>query len=336
MNIAAVLSRVFKPRPKDGVELGSYVLVEKLGSGGMGEVWRAKHRSLVRPAAIKLLKQDLSQGGLAESKPTMRRRFEAEVQATTLLTSPHTIAVYDYGTSDDGTLYYVMELLAGLDMETLIKKFGPQPAERVIYFLRQACESLAEAHHRGLIHRDIKPANLYVCSIGMQLDFVKLLDFGLVQNLTRDIHLTAEQTVSGTPAYMAPESASHHRFDARSDLYSLGCVAYWLLTGRAVFEGETSAAIIAAQIYDTPVLPSHVSELTIPKPLEAAVMMCLEKDPIDRPQSAEALSELLAHVAVPEWTQRRAEAWWSANMPDVLAASRTSVTAPTTPGIKRP
>jgi eukaryotic-like serine/threonine-protein kinase len=323
MSLRSVLSKLRHPRQKGELELGSYVLVEKLGAGGMGEVWRAKHRSLARPAAIKLMRP--AEGAHAESLATLRQRFEAEVQATTLLTSPHTVAVYDYGQADDGSLYYVMELLSGLDMETLVKKFGPQPAERVVHFLRQVCESLAEAHHRGFIHRDIKPANLYVCSIGMQLDYVKVLDFGLVRNIARDPHLTADQTVSGTPAYMAPESAAHHQFDARSDIYSLGCVAYWLLTGRALFEGDTSAAVVASQIYDAPVPPSHVSELPIPKDLEDVVMMCLAKDPKARPQTAGELAERLGVLALPAWTQRRAEAWWSSNMPDVLAASRASV-----------
>jgi eukaryotic-like serine/threonine-protein kinase len=323
VSFGSILSKLRHPRQKGEVELGSYVLVEKLGAGGMGEVWRAKHRSLARPAAIKLMQP--GDGVRAESIATLRHRFEAEVQATTLLTSPHTVAVYDYGHTDDGTLYYVMELLAGVDMEALGKKYGPQPAERVVHFLRHVCESLAEAHHRGFIHRDIKPANLFVCSLGWQLDFVKVLDFGLVRTLARDPRLTADQTVSGTPAYMAPESAAHRQFDARSDLYSLGCVAYWLLTGRAVFEGDTSAAVVASQIHDLPVPPSHIAELPIPKDLEAIVMSCLEKDPTKRPQTAEALSERLAAIALPAWTQRRAEVWWSANMPDVLATSRASI-----------
>jgi serine/threonine protein kinase len=324
MSLGSIFGRLRHPHQEGELELGSYVLVEKLGAGGMGEVWRAKHRSLARPAAIKLMRP--GEGVRAESLATLRQRFEAEAQATTLLTSPHTIAVYDYGQTDDGTLYYVMELLSGLDMETLVKRFGPQPAERVVYFLRQACESLAEAHHRGFIHRDVKPANLYVCSIGMQLDFVKLLDFGLVRKLTQDPD--DDQLVSGTPAYMAPETAAHHRSDARSDLYSLGCVAYWLLTGRALFEGDTSAAVVTSQIREPPVRPSHVSELPIPTALEDVVMMCLEKDPAKRPQTAEDLSERLGAIELPAWNQRRAEAWWSSNMPDVLAASRSSVVGP--------
>ena len=316
----SIFSKLRHPPNKGEVEIGSYVLVEKLGVGGMGEVWRAKHRTLARPAAIKLMSAVPNQ-----SSAVTRQRFEAEVEAMTLLTSPHTVAIYDFGQAEDGRLYYVMELLSGLDLEVLVKRYGPVPAERVVYLLRQACESLAEAHHRGLIHRDIKPANLYVCSIGMQLDFVKLLDFGLVRNAAHDPHITADQTVSGTPAYMAPESAAHRQFDARSDLYSLGCVAYWLLTGRAPFEGETSAAVVASQIHDAPVPPSHVSELPIPKDLEDLVMMCLDKRPANRPQSAQELSDRLGKIVLPAWTQARAQVWWSANMPDVVAASRAPV-----------
>jgi len=300
--------------------VGAYTLIEKLGHGGMGEVWRAKHRELIRPAAIKLMSPELE--AQADGKQTLRKRFDQEVQATALLTSPHTVAVYDFGKTEDGGLYYVMELLDGVDMETLVVKFGPQPADRVVHMLRQVCESLDEAHHRGLIHRDIKPANLYVCSIGMQLDFVKVLDFGLVRDMAHDLHLTAEQIVSGTPAYLAPESAARHQFDARSDLYALGCVAYWLLTGRTVFEGATSAAVVAAHIYEPVVPPSQVTELKIPPRLEEIVLACLAKNPDARPQTAAELQHMLEELPR-TWTPQRADAWWRANLPDILARSRT-------------
>jgi len=176
--------------------MGSYRLVELLGQGGMGEVWRAEHHSLVRPAAVKLLRRELA-GHLTDSQVNaMNVRFQREVQATAQLTSPHTVAVYDYGQTTDGVLYYAMELLNGLDAETLVKRHGPQPAERVVYLLRQACESLAEAHHRHLVHRDIKPANLLLCALGLEVDFVKVLDFGLVHDLDRDTRLTIEGSVS--------------------------------------------------------------------------------------------------------------------------------------------
>jgi len=325
--IAVLLARVIYGLGRqvaDARKLGAYVLVKQLGMGGMGEVWRAEHHSLVRPAAIKLLRRELSAHLRQDDLDAMNERFQREVQATAQLSSPHTVAIYDFGQTTDGSLYYVMELLSGLDAETLVTSFGPQPAERVVHLLRQAAESLAEAHHRGLIHRDVKPANLHVCAIGMELDFVKVLDFGLVHNLQRDTRLTREGTVSGTPAYVAPESAAQDRFDARSDLYALGCVAYWLLTGVTVFDGVTSAAVIAAHIRDQPVPPSQRTEIPIPKELEDIILACLAKDPDARPQSAEELSRLLAAVPLPAWTAERAEAWWRTHVPDVLASARSS------------
>ena len=308
-----------RDRPAPGPRtLGAYTLVEELGHGGMGEVWRAKHRSLLRPAAVKLM----GRAAPRDAQETMRRRFEREVQATALLTSPHTVAVYDFGQADDGTLYYVMELLTGLDIETLVSSFGPQPADRVAALLRQVAQSLDEAHHRGLVHRDIKPANLHVCAVGMELDFVKVLDFGLVFDAAHDPHETAPQLVSGTPAYLAPESAAQRRYDARSDLYALGCVAYWLLTGRTVFTAETGAAMIAAHLHEPPTPPSQLTELAIPPAFEQLVLALLAKDPDARPSTAAELIRLL-DLHPHAWTQHRADAWWRANVPDLLARSRT-------------
>lgn len=301
----------------DPNQIGAYTLIERLGQGGMGEVWSARHRDLLRPAAIKLM--TLATRG--ESRATLEKRFDREVHATAQLTSPHTIAVYDFGKTDDGRLYYAMELLKGLDLERLVQRFGPQPADRVAAFLAQACESLEEAHYRGLIHRDIKPANLFVAAVGMQLDFVKVLDFGLVRDTAHELNLTADQTVSGTPAYMAPESAKHQQFDARTDLYALGCVAYWLLTGRTVFQAETSAAMIAAHMYEDVIPPSRLTELRISPVIENIVLQLLAKDPANRPQSAAELRDLL-DTQSPSWTQARADAWWRANVPDILAKAR--------------
>jgi eukaryotic-like serine/threonine-protein kinase len=239
--------------------------------------------------------------------------------------------VYDYGETSDGLLYYVMELLDGLDLETLVEKFGPQPAERVVHFLHHATASLAEAHAQGLVHRDIKPANLFASVMGLELDFLKVLDFGLVRRIAVDPRLTAENGVWGTPAYIAPESAAYSRYDARSDIYALGAVAYWLLTGKTVFEAPSGNAMIAAQIRDVPVPPSLRTELPVPPQLEAVIMACLAKNPDERPQSAEQLSRMLARVQQPAWTQRRAEAWWRAHRPEVLAratACPATVTAP--------
>ncbi|HEY5950303.1 MAG TPA: protein kinase [Kofleriaceae bacterium] len=299
--------------------LGAYELVEELGHGGMGEVWRAEHHSLIRPAAVKLLRRELTARLPNGEREALNARFQREVQATAMLSSPHTVAVFDFGHTQDGTLYYVMELLNGLDVETLIEKHGPQPAERVIYLLRQACDSLAEAHRRNLIHRDIKPANIYLCAIGLKVDFVKILDFGLVRDLSSDLRLTNEGSISGTPAYLAPEAAAHNQFDARGDIYALGCVAYYMLTGHLVFEGETSAAMIASHIRDTPTPPSQRSELPIPPELDALVLACLAKRPEDRPQTAEQLQQLLNEIPLAKpWNQQRALGWWSIHVPDLV------------------
>ncbi|HLL24218.1 MAG TPA: serine/threonine-protein kinase, partial [Kofleriaceae bacterium] len=194
-----------------------------------------------------------------------------------------------------------------------------QPAERVIYLLRQACDSLAEAHRRNLIHRDIKPANIYLCAVGLKVDFVKVLDFGLVRDLNSDLRLTSEGSVSGTPAYLAPEAAAHNQFDPRGDIYALGCVAYYMLTGHLVFDAETSAAMIAAHIRDKATAPSHRSELPIPAALDAIVLSCLAKDPADRPQTAEELQERLNAVPLASpWNQDLAHAWWSTHVPHLV------------------
>ena len=310
---------------RNAKQLGSYQLVEMLGQGGMGEVWRAEHQSLIRPAAVKLLRHELATHLNHSELQAMNLRFQREVQATALLTSPHTVAVYDFGQTNDGNLYYVMELLNGLDAESLVKKHGPQPAERVIGILLQASESLAEAHYRDLVHRDIKPANLFLCAIGMRVDFVKVLDFGLVRDMHSGLSLTIDGSVSGTPAYLAPEAAAHNKFDSRGDIYALGCVAYWLLTGTLVFEGETAAAVMAAHIRDQPEPPSRRTELPIPPDLEALVMQCLEKDPDKRPQSAvELIKRLDAIELATPWTLERAHAWWRTHLPDLLGKARAT------------
>jgi serine/threonine-protein kinase len=317
--------------------LGAYELVEELGHGGMGEVWRAEHHSLIRPAAVKLLRRELTARLPPAEREALNIRFQREVQATAMLSSPHTVAVFDFGHTHDGTLYYVMELLYGLDIETLVEKHGPVPAERVIYLLHQACDSLAEAHRRNLIHRDVKPANIYLCAVGLDVDFVKVLDFGLVHKLHADTRLTNEGAVSGTPAYLAPESAAHNQFDARGDLYALGCVAYYMLTGKLVFEAETSAGMIAAHIRDLPTAPSERSELPIPPELDAIVLACLAKKPEDRPQTAEELQQRLEAVplAAP-WTQVRARSWWTTHAPDLAERPFVGCDGPSiTPQVRR-
>ncbi len=306
--------------------LGSYRLVERLGQGGMGEVWSAEHESLIRPAAVKLIRSDVSAGLGASEADALLRRFRREVQATSLLQSPHTVAVYDFGQNREGTMYYVMELLRGIDLERLVRRFGPQPAERVVHLLLQACHSLADAHRHGLVHRDIKPANLHLCVLGQEFDFVKVLDFGLVRDAARavDIRITVAGSVMGTPAYMAPEMAVDGHADARSDLYSLGCVAYWLLTGAMVFSADKAFSMMSAHASDLPDPPSQRTELPIPPELEAIVLSLLHKNPDARPQSAAELALRLEAVPLASrWSQPRAEQWWHTHMPQVLQEAAT-------------
>jgi serine/threonine-protein kinase len=301
-------------------EMGSYRLVAKLGEGGMGEVWRAQHRMLARPAAIKLI-HGASLGADARSAAALVARFEREAQATALLQSPHTVEVYDFGTTEDGAFYYVMELLEGIDLEQLVRRFGPLPPSRVIHLLQQVCRSLAEAHQRGLVHRDIKPANIYICRHALEEDFVKVLDFGLVRQRSGpetpdDLQLSRTGVIHGTPAYLAPEAARGDRdIDGRADLYAVGCVAYWLLTGRRVFEKNNYAAMILAHATQQPDPPSTYAAEPLPPGLEAIVLRCLAKEPGDRVQSAEELSVQLGGVALASpWTTAQAAAWWRSHM----------------------
>lgn len=308
--------------------LGSYQLGELLGRGGMGEVYLARHRFLARPAAIKLIRLDPAVARHARDTDVQVRRFRREAEAAASLHSPHTIALYDFGLTDDGTLYYVMELLDGLDLETLVERFGPQPAARVVHLVRQACHSLAEAHTTGLIHRDIKPANLFACRMGLEGDFVKVLDFGLVKVVRQagpDQSLaTAPGEAAGTPAYMAPEVAMGDReLDHRADIYSLGCVAYWLLTGRTVFEADTPVKMMLEHVRRAPEPPSSKSEMPIPPDLERVVMMCLAKRREDRPRDAAEVARLLDACEGDAWTDERARAWWDAHVPESAVPRRS-------------
>ena len=297
-------------------EMGSYRLEENLGSGGMGEVWVASHRMLARSAAVKFIKQEVIVGLDAGEIQRMNKRIEHEVQATATLQSPHTVDIYDYGITPDGTFYYVMELLNGIDMETLVKRFGPISPERAVYMLIQACHSLHEAHCRQLIHRDIKPANLFVCEYGEDRDFIKVLDFGLVKHDKAgdetDPKVTREGSITGTPAYMYPEAITGTSpVDNRSDIYSMGCVAYWLLTGELVFSARTPMAMMAEHATSLPNPPSQRSELEIPKVLDDIVLACLAKNPDDRPGSADALAGHLKRMRFEKpWDNERARTWW--------------------------
>ncbi|HEY7187027.1 MAG TPA: serine/threonine-protein kinase [Vicinamibacterales bacterium] len=310
--------------------LGSYELVELLGKGGMGEVWLGRHRLLARHAAIKLVPPELVGGG--EQAITTLRRFEREAHATAALSSPHTIRLFDYGAASDGTFYYVMELLDGVDLETLVREFGPLPPSRAMYIVQQICRSLAEAHAIGVIHRDIKPANVYVCRMGLEYDFVKVLDFGLVKMNDRmqgATLLTAEPAIMGTPAYMAPEAIlADPAADHRVDLYAVGCLAYFLLTGVRVFAGDTTMKLLMQQVQNEPVPPSSRTELSIPRAIDDLVMACLRKDPAARPRDAEDVQQraALACRGLEPWDRTRATEWWKAHLPQ-----RTKVGAITLP-----
>jgi serine/threonine-protein kinase len=285
----------------------------------MGEVWRARHRLLARPAAIKLVRRDGSLNDGAPATDLLMQRFEREAQVTASLTSPHTVGLFDFGLNDEGTFYYVMELLDGLDLDTLVNKYGPVPAERAVHILMQACKSLAEAHDADLVHRDIKPANLMVCRYGNEFDFVKVLDFGLValgNERSVDNKVSTEGLVAGTPGFMPPELAAGGQVDGRADIYSLGCVAFWLLTGRLVFDAADHMAMITAHMKEPAPRPSSWAEIEIPPALDDMVLSCLEKDPEKRPQSADVLIEQLGACGFEtQWTQARARQWWETNRP---------------------
>ncbi len=300
--------------------LGSYLLEERLGRGGMGEVWKASHSMLARPAAVKLIHPEALAQNTANAQ-TILSRFEQEAQATASLRSPHTVELYDFGRTEDGAFYYVMELLEGLDVASLVEDYGPQEPGRVIHILDQVCQSLQESHNIGLIHRDIKPANLFVCRYGNDDDFVKVLDFGLVKEVRpreANAHqLTQQEVVMGTPGFMPPELAlGDGNIDGRADLYALGCVAYWLLTGKMLFTADSPMQVLMKHVNETPEAPSQKTELTIPSELDALVMKCLEKDPANRPSSAEELSSELHKIPLERpWEKDDARRWWEAHRP---------------------
>ena len=301
--------------------IGSYVLVERLGEGGMGEVWRATHQLLAREAAIKFIRPESIAGSNPEQVQMLLKRFQLEARATASLTSVHTIDLFDFGVTEDGRFYYVMELLDGMDGEQMVTRFGPLPAARLVHLLRQACESLDEAHAEGLIHRDLKPANLYVCRSGRRYDFVKVLDFGLVAHsmapAPSNLRLTLPEQAVGTPESMPPEAALGKVIDGRADLYGLGCSAFWLLTGRAVFDGSTLYDLISKHLNAAPDPPSRHAPTPVPPELDAVILHCLEKDPARRPADARALERQLAEIArTLPWSDEQAEAWWAAHLAD--------------------
>jgi serine/threonine-protein kinase len=299
-------------------EMGSYRLGELLGRGGMGEVYKATHRMLARPAAIKLIRPEMLGAADDAAAKIAVLRFRREAEAAANLRSSHTVELYDFGVTEDGTLYLVMEFLDGMDLETLVRKNGPLPPGRVSFILRQVCDSLDEAHSYGLVHRDIKPANIHVGRVGRKHDYVKVLDFGLVKpatDLTNEDSLATipGQMAMGTPAYMSPEMALGEKIDGRADIYALGCVAYYLLTGQLVFDAEKTVQMIAKHLQAEPTPPSLRVPQQIPPALERLVMRCLSKYPALRPQTAAQLAQALEFVATEAWSEDDAIKWWQTN-----------------------
>jgi serine/threonine-protein kinase len=331
--IAKIQHRV-NMRLRQAREIGSYELMERIGEGGMGEVWRAKHGRRARPAAIKLIRSDVL-GSSEQTRDALVQRFQREAKDTATLGSTHTIDVYDFGVTEEGDFYYVMELLNGISFERYVKEFGPMEPARVVHLLRQVCHSLGEAHARGLIHRDIKPANLFMCRLGPDDDFVKVLDFGLVKHTESTqgrTMLTLEGATAGTPGFMAPEIAlGNAGVDGRSDLYSLGCVGYYLLTGQHVFAGETPVATVLAHVQTPPTPPSARAEFPIPPALDGVILSCLAKDPNDRPATAAVLDRRLAETVPPgAWTDEAARTWW--DLRRVVVNPAEGATTATPPG----
>ena len=312
-------------------QLGQYALEQKLGAGGMGTVYKARHAMLRRPTAVKLLDVERMSDAAVS-------RFEREVQLTSSLTHPNTVAVFDYGRTPDGIFYYAMEFLDGLNLDDLVKRFGPLPEARAVYILKQACGALAEAHAGGLIHRDIKPANIFLTCRGRMHDFVKVLDFGLVKSTSGgsgQANLTNPNAVTGTPFYMSPEAVNQpDQVDARADVYALAAVGYFLLTGTPVFSGTTVMEICMKHVKDVPEAPSVRKGQPVSADLEHLLLQCLAKSPADRPADAsELLSRLEACEVEGAWTAADAAAWWAGHAgidpPDAAATvlvSQNSVT----------
>jgi serine/threonine-protein kinase len=288
-------------------QLGQYRLRQRLGGGGMGEVFLAEHQLMKRPCAIKVIRPDKA------GDPKVLARFEREVQITAQLSHWNSIEIFDYGRTDDGTFFYVMEYLPGMSLDQLIERHGPQPASRVIYLLRQVCDALREAHGMGLIHRDIKPANIFAAQRGGQYDVAKLLDFGMVKPVVSGFDaapLTQEGAITGSPLFMAPEQATGSEPDARTDIYSTGAVAYQLLTGRPPFVADNPLKVLLAQVQQPPEPPSELNP-QVPADLEEVVLRCLAKEPRDRYPDVVELAAALDNCSdAHRWTPEDAARWW--------------------------
>jgi hypothetical protein len=300
--------RELQQQAHEAQRLGQYRLKQIIGFGGMGAVYLAEHVLLRRPCAIKLIRPD--QAG----NPKALLRFEREVQATATLTHPNTVEIFDYGHAEDGTFYYVMEYLPGMNLEDLIERHGFMPPERAVHLMRQVCQALREAHGIGLIHRDIKPSNIFACERGKVYDVVKLLDFGLVKSFGlagADARVTQEGSLAGSPAFMSPEQAlGRQQLDARSDIYNVGAVAYFLITGQLLFDYASALQMLHAQAYEAVIPIRHFQE-AVPADLQRVILRCLEKDPDRRYQDAASLDKALSACACAgRWTGERAETWW--------------------------
>jgi len=310
VGLAALASRVtygLRAEVREARQVGQYTLEEKVGEGGMGVVYRARHSRLKRPTAVKLLSP-------AKVGPHTVERFEREVQITARLTHPNTVAVYDYGRTLDGVFYYAMEYLEGISLEKLVTEDGPQPPGRVVHVMRQVAGALGEAHALGLVHRDVKPANVILCERGGASDVAKVLDFGLVkdQALPEAASLTQSNVILGTPLYLAPEAlTAPERVGPRTDLYGLGAVGYYLLTGCPVFTGKT-VEVLGHHLHTRPARPSERLGRAVPGALEEVILSCLEKDPERRPRDARRLIDALDAAGVEPWTEAKARGWWAA------------------------
>jgi hypothetical protein len=307
-------------------QVGQYQLERKLGAGGMGVVYKAHHAMLRRPTAVKMLEPDKVNPGALE-------RFEREVQITSQLNNPNTVAIYDYGRTPEGLFYYAMEFLDGIDLQSLVERYGPQPVPRVIHILQQVCGSLYEAHSLGLVHRDIKPANIMLNRRGGQPDVVKVLDFGLVKALDdgQQAGLTHQAALTGTPLYMSPEAIQMpNSVDARSDIYAVGAVGYFLLTGQPVFDAQNVVELCHKHVETPPVPPSERSRMSFPAELENALLACLEKSRAKRPQTARDLAQLIARCQeATQWSIEDADAWWGRHERGQAAGARPVPAGPT-------
>lgn len=321
VGLAALASRVIhrlREEVRDIKSLGQYNIVRTLGEGAMGVVYEANHGMLKRPTAIKLLKPEVAD-------PEALDRFRREVQLTAKLTHRNTVTIYDYGRTPEGKLYYAMELLSGATLTEVVNISGEQPVERVVRILRDAALALNEAHQAGLIHRDIKPSNIMLARLGGVPDVTKVLDFGLVKNLGKidDLEQTNTLSIKGTPHYLSPEAIQDpQNIDATTDLYALGAVGYYLLTGSHVFEGKTIMEVCLHHLHTKPLPLAEAAADDVPPGLEALIFACLEKKQADRPQSGQELADALESLDVARWTQGDAEAWWDVFGPEIEKAKK--------------